>query len=128
MHLYLKGKLNSLEKYLLLQMMKKQKQPLKKSATATTPTSSLDSIAEIRKINIRDFMERRGYKIEFDSPNRSKIKCPLHNEKTPSFVIYAESNSYYCFGCHTGGSIIDLVMSLDKLTLPEALNYLKNIL
>lgn len=28
--------------------------------------------------------------------------CPFHNEKTPSFVVYPENGSFYCFGCNTG--------------------------
>jgi hypothetical protein len=37
-------------------------------------------------------------------------RCPLpnHNDKTPSFVVYPETNSFYCFGCHHGGDVIDL--------------------
>ena len=36
--------------------------------------------------------------------------CPFHSEKTPSFNIYPENGSFYCFGCGTGGDVITFVM------------------
>ncbi|MEG0229258.1 MAG: CHC2 zinc finger domain-containing protein [Oscillospiraceae bacterium] len=32
----------------------------------------------------------------------SKGLCPFHNERTPSFTVYEDSQSFYCFGCGTG--------------------------
>ena len=29
--------------------------------------------------------------------------CPFHNEKTPSFVVYPDTQSFYCFGCGAAG-------------------------
>lgn len=34
--------------------------------------------------------------------------CPLHDEDTPSFRYYDETNTFYCFGCRAGGDIINL--------------------
>ena len=41
---------------------------------------------------------------------RVKACCPLHNEKTPSCVFY-ENGTFYCFGCHAGGTSIDFTMA-----------------
>jgi DNA primase len=50
--------------------------------------------------------------------------CPFHNEKTPSFMVNQDRKSYYCFGCHKGGTILDFVMEMDKLSFPEAVETL----
>ncbi|MCL2478433.1 MAG: DNA primase [Treponema sp.] len=50
--------------------------------------------------------------------------CPFHNEKTPSFTVNPDLKSYYCFGCHKGGSVLNFVMEMDKLTFPEAVEQL----
>ena len=46
--------------------------------------------------------------------------CPFHNEKTPSFTVYPESNSFYCYGCGAGGDIISFVRRTDNLDYIEA--------
>ncbi len=50
--------------------------------------------------------------------------CPFHDEKTPSFSIDPEKGLYYCFGCHSGGDAIKFVMTLERLTFPEAVERL----
>jgi DNA primase len=50
--------------------------------------------------------------------------CPFHNEKTPSFTVDPDRKLYYCFGCHKGGTVIDFVMEMDKLSFPEAVETL----
>ncbi|MDR2467625.1 MAG: DNA primase [Spirochaetaceae bacterium] len=47
--------------------------------------------------------------------------CPFHNEKTPSFSVNPERKSWYCFGCHEGGGIVNFVMQVEKISFPEAL-------
>lgn len=50
--------------------------------------------------------------------------CPFHNEKTPSFNIYPESNSFYCFGCNKGGGVFQFVMGVENLAFPDAVRWL----
>ncbi|WP_066683857.1 DNA primase [Christensenella intestinihominis] len=50
--------------------------------------------------------------------------CPFHNEKTPSFSVNPEKGFYHCFGCGKGGNAIQFVMEQEKMTFPEACQYL----
>ncbi len=50
--------------------------------------------------------------------------CPFHNEKTPSFTLYPENGSFYCFGCGTGGDVIRFVMLAENLDYMEAVRHL----
>ncbi len=50
--------------------------------------------------------------------------CPFHSEKTPSFNIYPENGSFYCFGCGTGGDVITFVMKIENLDYIEAVRFL----
>lgn len=54
-------------------------------------------------------------------------KCPLHNDRSPSFVIYPETNSCWCFGCQQGGDSISFTRLLLNLTFVEAVRYLQKI-
>lgn len=50
--------------------------------------------------------------------------CPFHNEKTPSFTVYPENGSYYCFGCGQGGDIISFTMRAENLDYIDAVKRL----
>ncbi len=50
--------------------------------------------------------------------------CPFHSEKTPSFSVSPDTQLYYCFGCHAGGSVVQFVMDIEKLTYIDAVKYL----
>ena len=41
--------------------------------------------------------------------------CPFHHEKTPSFNVYAENGSFYCFGCGVGGDVITFIRRIENL-------------
>ncbi len=50
--------------------------------------------------------------------------CPFHSEKTPSFVVYPETQSFYCFGCGAGGDVITFIKKINNLDYVEAGKYL----
>lgn len=50
--------------------------------------------------------------------------CPFHNEKTPSFKVYPETQSYYCFGCGSGGDVITFIKNIENLDYIESVRYL----
>lgn len=50
--------------------------------------------------------------------------CPFHNEKTPSFTLYPENGSFYCFGCGVGGDVITFTGMIERLDYVESLKYL----
>lgn len=50
--------------------------------------------------------------------------CPFHNEKTPSFVVYPETQSFYCFGCGAGGDVITFMKKINNVDYLEAVKML----
>ncbi len=53
-----------------------------------------------------------------------RARCPFHSEKTASFYISPERNSYHCFGCSKGGDIFTFVEDMEGVTFKEALKIL----
>lgn len=52
--------------------------------------------------------------------------CPFHSEKSPSFTVYPQDNSFYCFGCGAGGDAITFVRKRENLDYPDAVEFLAN--
>lgn len=44
--------------------------------------------------------------------NRFVSLCPFHTEKTPSFTIFTNTNTFYCFGCNAKGDVITFYQKL----------------
>ncbi len=50
--------------------------------------------------------------------------CPFHGEKTASFNLYPETNSFYCFGCGAGGDVITFIKRIENLEYIDAIKFL----
>lgn len=50
--------------------------------------------------------------------------CPFHSEKTPSFTVTPERQTYYCFGCQAGGNSIHFLMEVQGFTFVEAVRHM----
>ena len=50
--------------------------------------------------------------------------CPFHSEKTPSFSVSQDRQSYHCFGCGKGGGVISFIMEIENLGFMDAVQFL----
>lgn len=65
-------------------------------------------ISEIKNIPLSDFLSSLGYEPAKIKGNRLWYRSPLRQEKTPSFKVETDRNTWYDFGIGTGGDIVDL--------------------
>jgi DNA primase len=79
-----------------------------------------DTVSQIKdRIDVVDLV---GSRVQLRQAGRNfKGLCPFHNEKTPSFVVFPDSQSYHCFGCGKSGDIFSFVMDTDNLDFSDAL-------
>jgi len=54
-------------------------------------------------------------------------RCPFHEDRNPSFVVYPKTQSFHCYGCRAHGDVLSFLMRKERLTFPEALNVLRNL-
>ena len=50
--------------------------------------------------------------------------CPFHSERTPSFTVFPDTQSFFCFGCEAGGDAFTFVMRSENLEYSEAVEFL----
>jgi len=83
-----------------------------------------EQIEMARKVPIAELARSR---LDLKPSGRNFVAlCPFHEEKTPSFYLYTETNSFVCFGCQEKGDVIKFKMLLDGLDFKEAVNELNN--
>lgn len=77
-----------------------------------------DEINKANAVSIISVLKYYGIKIDIQE---RKISCPFLDfhkngrDKSPSFYIYHDTNSFYCFGCKSGGSAVNFVATMENI-------------
>ncbi|HEY8491361.1 MAG TPA: DNA primase [Dehalococcoidia bacterium] len=73
-----------------------------------------------------DIVELIGEYVPLERAGRSyKARCPFHQERTPSFIVSPDRQTWHCFGaCGTGGDVFSFVMRMENLDFAGALRLL----
>ncbi len=79
----------------------------------------------IKNISIKSYLAERGVTPKTERSGAGMYLSPLRSERTPSFRVDYNKNLWYDFGTDEGGSIIDLVMQLDRCSVVDAYRKLK---
>ncbi|MGZ4967089.1 MAG: DNA primase, partial [Chthoniobacterales bacterium] len=86
----------------------------------TIPNNTIEQIAAAN-----DIVEVIGSYFPLKRAGASyKALCPFHQEKTPSFNVSPQRQSFHCFGCGAGGSVFRFVMDYEHLDFPSAVKKL----
>ena len=84
------------------------------------PTQTIEQIAAAN-----DIVEVVGSYFPLKRAGSSyKALCPFHQEKSPSFTVSPQRQSFHCFGCGVGGSVFRFVMDYEHLDFPSAVKKL----
>lgn len=76
-----------------------------------------------RSVSITDVVQSYGLDLKPAGKNY-KALCPFHTEKTPSFFVKPESDSFACYGCNKFGDIFTFVQNIENVGFVEAMNLL----
>ena len=86
-----------------------------------------DATVDIAELKARhplgDSVEAAGVVLRGKGRVRQGV-CPFHEEAEGSFTVYADTEKFYCFGCGSGGDVLDFVQRTEGLSLPEAIRRL----
>lgn len=101
-------------------------QELKKFMNLTKPrvmSKTLD-IQRAKMMPIRDLYD---FEVSRETSKMIYAKCPFHDQKTGSFTIYKDSNSWFCYSCNIGGDSISFLQKLKDIGFVEAVKELGGV-
>ena len=81
---------------------------------------------DLKNISIRLFLARRGIQPKYERNGYGMYLSPLREERTPSFKVDYVRNLWYDFGLGEGGTLLTLVMRLERCDSREAVRRLQN--
>lgn len=83
----------------------------------------MDEVQQIKeRLNIEDVIS--SYLTLKKAGSNLKANCPFHNEKTPSFMVSPERQSFKCFGCNEGGDVFTFIEKMEGVDFYNALKIL----
>ena len=83
-------------------------------------TANVDITALKARHPLVSVVEAAGVKLRGRGRVRQGL-CPFHDEAQGSFTAYGDSQRWYCFGCGSGGDVLDFIQQVESLSLPEAI-------
>src|SRR6185369_10165807 len=93
-----------------------------------SPMQSTDSLLAKRIQRIKSAMpiaEIVGQYVDLRPSGRTLLgRCPFHDDRTPSFVIYPHSETFHCFGCRAHGDVISFVQQMEGISFGQTLEAL----
>ena len=89
----------------------------------STPDEEVEHIKSL--VGIKDIISR--YVPLRLSGKNFVARCPFHDDRRPSFVVYPTTQSFYCFGCHAAGDVLSFLMKVEQMNFPEALRVLREL-
>ena len=81
------------------------------------------TLYDLKHIPMKDVLNALGQAKD----KRGFYVCPYHSEATPSGKVTPEKNLFHCFGCGETKNNIDLVMKINNLSFPQAVEYLQQL-
>lgn len=90
--------------------------------------TTLDNLLEQRITQVRKhvtiFEVLRAMGLDYEEATQ-QIKCPFHDDHSPSARVYADQNKVYCFTEHRSWDVIDAAQTLQACSLPDAVAWLE---
>ncbi|MYE26647.1 MAG: hypothetical protein F4X87_05435 [Chloroflexi bacterium] len=86
-------------------------------------TANVDIPALKARHPLGDTVEASGVRLRGRGRVRQGV-CPFHDELEGSFTVYEDSQRFWCFGCGSGGDVLDFIRRVENLSLPDAIRRL----